>query len=106
AHGSIAWSCAMLSGIKAAVMSIVSEAVLRIGSKALKNAVMWTLAALAFVAIFFFKVPFPIVVVVAGVFGLVGGKIWKEKFLVFGQQKAGRNDDESGLGGDVESPAH
>src|SRR5207253_1035807 len=43
---------------------------------------------------------------VAAVFGLVGGKIWKAKFLVFGQQKAGRNDDESVLGDDVESPAH
>src|SRR5437879_6742226 len=106
AYGKIAWVAAIFFGIKAAVMAIVAEAVLRIGSKALKNAVMWTLAALAFVAIFFFKVPFPIVVVVAGVFGLVGGKIWKEKFLVFGQQKAGRNDDESVLGDDVESPAH
>src|SRR2546430_11330397 len=106
AYGKIAWVAAIFFGIKAAVMAIVAEAVLRIGSKALKNAVMWTLAALAFVAIFFFKVPFPIVDVVAGVFGLVGGKIWKEKFLVFGQQKAGRNDDESVLGDDVESPAH
>src|SRR6184192_4529500 len=93
AYGNIAWVAAIFFGIKPAVMAIVAEAVLRIGSKALKNAVMWTLAALAFVAIFFFKVPFPIVVVVAGVFGLVGGKIWKEKFLVFGQQKGGRNDE-------------
>src|SRR5437763_3690755 len=106
AYGKFAWVAAIFFGIKAAVMAIVAEAVLRIGSKALKNAVMWTLAALAFVAIFVFKVPFPVVVVVAGVFGLVGGKIWKEKFLVFGQQKGGRNDDESVLGDDVESPAH
>src|SRR5881392_833392 len=94
AYGKIAWVAAIFFGIKAAVMAIVAEAVLRIGSKALKNEVMWSLAVLAFAAIFFLKVPFPLVVVVAGVFGLVGGKIWKEKFLVFGQQKSGTKDQE------------
>src|SRR5438876_12062138 len=106
AYGNIAWVAAIFFGIKAAVMAIVAEAVLRIGSKALKNAVMWTLAALAFVAIFFFKVPFPIVVVVAGVFGLVGGKIWKEKFLVFGQYKSAKKDEEIVVSDDIESPPH
>src|SRR4029453_5227471 len=62
AYGKVAWVAAIFLGVKAAVMAIVAEAVIRIGSKALKNEVMWTLAALAFVAIFFFKVPFPLVV--------------------------------------------
>ena len=106
AYGKIAWVAAIFFGIKAAVMAIVAEAVLRIGSKALKNAVMWALAAIAFVAIYFFKVPFPLVVVTAGVVGLIGGKLWKEKFLVFGQQKSGKSVDQSVLGDDVESPAH
>ena len=48
-------------------------AVIRIGRKALKNEVMWTLAALAFVAIFFFKVPFPLIILSAGVIGFLGG---------------------------------
>jgi len=106
AYGKIAWVAAIFFGIKAAVMAIVAEAVLRIGSKALKNAVMWALAAIAFVAIYFFKVPFPLVVVTAGVVGLIGGKLWKEEFLVFGQQKSGKSVDQSVLGDDVESPAH
>ena len=106
AYGQIAWVAAIFFGIKAAVMAIVAEAVMRIGSKALKNEVMWTLAALAFVAIYFFKVPFPVVVVTAGLVGLIGGNLWKEKFLVFGQQRSGQKADQSVLGDDVESPAH
>ena len=50
-------------------MAIVAVAVIRIGRKALKNEVMWTLAALAFVAIFFFKVPFPLIILSAGLIG-------------------------------------
>src|SRR5437879_1308546 len=60
AYGKIAWVAAIFFGIKAAVMAIVAEAVLRIGSKALKNAGWWTLAALAVVGIFFFNVRFPL----------------------------------------------
>src|SRR6266480_8000052 len=81
AYGKIAWVAAIFFGIKPAVMAIVAEAVIRIGSKALKNVIMWSLAAVAFVAIFFLKVPFPLVVLTAGIIGFVGGKFWKDKFL-------------------------
>src|SRR5438034_3121495 len=106
AYGNIAWIAAIFFGIKPAVMAIVAEAVIRIGSRALKNEVMWTLAGLAFVAIFFLKVPFPLVVLTAGITGLVGGRLWKDKFLVFGQNKSGKKDAETVLGDDIESPAH
>ena len=53
--------------IKPAVMAIVAVAVIRIGRRALKNEVMWSIAALAFVAIFFFKAPFPAIILTAGV---------------------------------------
>src|SRR5213595_4253346 len=106
AYGKIAWVAAIFFGIKPAVMAIVAEAVIRIGSRALKNEVMWTLAGLAFVAIFFLKVPFPLVVLTAGITGLVGGRLWKDKFLVFGQNKSGKKDAETVLGDDTESPAH
>src|SRR5438094_1251289 len=106
AYGNIPWVAAIFFGIKPAVMAIVAEAVIRIGSRALKNAVMWTLAALAFVAIFFLKVPFPLVVLTAGITGLIGGRLWKDKFLVFGQNKSGKKDAETVLGDDIESPAH
>ena len=92
-YGNVPWVAAIFFGVKAAVMAIVAEAVIRIGSKALKNEVMWMLAAFAFVAIFFLKVPFPLVVLTAGIVGLIGGRVWKEKFLVFGQNKRGKRDE-------------
>src|SRR5436309_7730880 len=68
-YGKIAWVAAIFFGVKPAVMAIVGEAVIRIGLKALKNVIMWSLAAVAFVAIFFLKVPFPLVVLTAGIIG-------------------------------------
>jgi len=66
---------ALFFGLKAAVLAVVFEAVLRIGKRALLNRLMQGLAALAFVAIFFFEVPFPLVVLAAGLFGWVGSRV-------------------------------
>jgi chromate transporter len=60
---------ALFFGIKAAVLAVVVEALLRIAKRALKNSWMYALAAAAFVGIFFFVIPFPIIVVAAGVIG-------------------------------------
>jgi chromate transporter len=73
---------ALFFGLKPAVMAIVLEAVLRIGRRALKNRVMVGLAAAAFVAIFFYAVPFPLIVVSAAAIGLVGGRVWPQYFHV------------------------
>jgi chromate transporter len=61
-------------GLKAAVLAIVLEAVLRVGRRALRNNVMVTMAAAAFVAIFFYEVPFPLLIAIAGVIGYLGGR--------------------------------
>src|SRR5437660_2514989 len=66
AFGNLPWIAAIFYGLKPAVTAIVLVAVIRIGRKALRNAVMWTLAGLAFVAIYFLKVPFPAIVFGAG----------------------------------------
>ncbi len=58
-------------GIKAAVLAIVVEAVLRIGGRTLKNRFLQAVAAGAFVALFFFDLPFPLVVIAAGLIGVV-----------------------------------
>jgi len=79
-YGNIPWIAAVFYGLKPAVLAIVAAAVIRIGSKALKNAVMWTIAAVAFVAIYFFHVPFPVIVVTAAVIGLLGAKILPHYF--------------------------
>jgi chromate transporter len=102
AYGHVQWIAAIFYGLKPAVIAIVAAAVIRIGRKALKNEVMWSIAALAFIAIFFLKAPFPLIVLAAGVVGFVGGKFWGSKFNVL----AGRAESgsKSVLGDDMESP--
>jgi chromate transporter len=73
---------ALFFGLKAAVLAVVVEAVIRIGRRALRNRAMVTVAALAFVAIFFFEVPFPVIVIGAGIVGLLGGRLRPDLFLV------------------------
>jgi chromate transporter len=80
AFGNIPWIAAIFYGLKPAVLAIVAAAVIRIGSKALKNAVMWSLALAAFVAIYFFRVPFPFIIISAGILGLIGSKILPQYF--------------------------
>ena len=64
---------ALFTGIKAAVLAVVIEALLRISKKSLKDPAEWALAALSFAAIFFFKVPFPVIVLAAAIFGYLRG---------------------------------
>src|SRR3954464_2237888 len=73
-YGKVGIVSALFFGLKAAVLAIVLQAVVRIGSKALKNNIMVALAGAAFVAIFFFGVPFPIIVLMAGVIGFFAGR--------------------------------
>jgi len=73
---------ALFFGLKPAVMAIVVEAVLRIGKRVLKNGVMLAIAAAAFVAIFFFEAPFPLIIATAGLIGFVGGAYWPDLFHV------------------------
>ena len=61
-------------GLKAAVLAVVLQAVVRVGSRALKNNVMRGFAALAFVAIFVLDVPFPLIVLAAALIGFFGGR--------------------------------
>lgn len=95
-------------GLKAAVLVIVVEAVLRVGKRALKNNTMRGLAAAAFLALFLYDVPFPIVILVAGLIGYVGGRAGSPAFLAGGGHgKVGDRqvaDADSLLG--EETPAH
>ena len=74
----------ILYGIKPAITAIVVFAAYRIGSRALKNSLLWTISAIAFIAIFAFDVPFPYIVLGAGLIGYVGGRIAPGKFEVGG----------------------
>lgn len=84
---------AIFFGIKPAVLAIVVGAVIKIGKKALKNEVMVAMAALSFIAIFFFNVPFPYIVLAAGFIGFLGGKYLPEKFYVIKGHQIGEIDE-------------
>ena len=106
AYGNLPWIAAIFYGLKPVVVAIVIAAVIRIGRKALKNEVMWAIAILAFVAIFFLKVPFPVIIISAGLFGLLGGKIWPSKFDVVSAHESGNKSESSVIDDEHESPAH
>lgn len=90
----IAWGhvpaiAGMLYGIKPAVTAIVVVAAMRIGSRALKNSVLWAIAAAAFVALFALKLPFPLIVIGAGIIGYIGGQVAPTLFATGGGHGAG-----------------
>jgi len=89
---------ALFFGLKAATLAVVVEAVLRIGKKALKNRIMVLLAALSFIGIFLFEVSFPLIVLGAGVIGLVGGRLLPEKFCVIQGSAVGGDDPGVAIG--------
>ena len=74
----------VLYGIKPAVTAIVVFAAWRIGTRALRNSVLWTMATAAFVAIFTFNVPLPYIVLAAGTIGFIGGRVAPGKFSTGG----------------------
>jgi chromate transporter len=83
--GSVTAVAGVLYGIKPAVTAIVVFAAYRIGSRALKNVWLWAIAAASFLAIFIANVPFPLIVLVAGIIGHFGGKYAPAKFAVGGR---------------------
>ena len=87
--GQLAWIAAIFDGLKPAVLAIVAAAVIRIGKRALKNEIMWGLAVAAFAAIFFFGVPFPLIIVAAALAGFAGNYWRPEKFQVVKGHSAG-----------------
>ena len=84
AYGNVPAVSGILYGIKPAVTAIVVFAAYRIGSRALKNGVLWATAAAAFIAIFAFSVPFPLIVVAAGLTGYIGSRIAPDQFRMGG----------------------
>ena len=98
--GKVGFVSAAFFGLTAAVLAIVVEAVVRIGKRGLKTPIMQGMAAAAFVAIFFFAVPFPIIIIAAALIGYVGARLGNPAFVASGHGKAGQ-DSGSLLGSDV-----
>ncbi len=108
AFGSTGIVSGLFFGLKAAVLAIVVQAVLRIAKRALKNNVMVAIAVLAFAAIFLFDVPFPLIIASAALAGFLGGRAGMPEFRVGGGHgKAGSDileDRDSALG--AATPLH
>jgi chromate transporter len=75
AHGDVGWIAGVFDGLSAAVVGIVVAATIQIGRRALRSRAAWVVAFAAFVAIFLVGVPFPLVVLGAGVTGLALARI-------------------------------
>jgi chromate transporter len=82
--GNVPWVAALLYGIKPAVAAIVVQAVHRIGSKTLKTPttapLLWAVAVLSFLALYFLHLPFPVIVICAAVIGVLGAKFAPKQF--------------------------
>lgn len=88
AFGEVPLVAGIFYGIKPAVTAIVLQAAHRIGSRALKNNWLWGIAGAAFVAIFALNLPFPLIVLAAGLLGYLGGRLLPEAFSVGGGHAA------------------
>ena len=69
--GNLPWIAAIFFGVKAAVLAIVIEALLRVARRALKGNVDWLIAGAAFLALYCFGIPFPLVIIAAGLVGFL-----------------------------------
>ena len=109
-YGRVGIVSALFFGLKCAVLAVVLQAVVRIGGRALKNNVMRGLAAIAFILIFFVGVPFPIIVLAAGLIGYVGGRAGVAAFQVGGGHGAAKgaivSDADTLLGEELPSHAN
>ena len=96
---------ALFFGIKAAVLAVVIEAVLRIGRRALKNAAMYAIAAGAFLGIFFLAIPFPIIVAAAAAIGALGNRLSPAYFAVGSGHEADAEDGSPAVDAALENGA-
>jgi chromate transporter len=106
AYGQVPAIAGFLYGIKPAVTALVLFAAWRIGSRALKNAWLWTISAVAFIAIFAFSLPFPLIVLGAGLIGYVGGRIAPDKFTTGGHGASAKHYGPALIDDDTPTPEH
>ena len=104
--GNLPLVAGLFYGIKPAVTAIVLFAAYRIGSRALTNATLWSISFAAFVAIFAFDVPFPWIVLAAGIAGYIGGRVAPEKFAPGGHGTAGKSYGAALIDDATPTPAH
>jgi chromate transporter len=105
-YGKLPVVAGIFYGIKPAVVAIVLSAAWRIGQRALKHPALWGIAAAAFVAIFAFDTPFPVIVLTAGIIGYLGSRFFPE---IFSQKQNHKGQGAYGpalIDDDTPTPAH
>jgi chromate transporter len=106
-YGDVPAVAGVLYGVKPAVTAIVVFAAYRIGSRSLHNALLWLIAAAAFVAIFAFAVPFPYIVLGAAIVGFIGGQVAPQLFAIGGgHHGAAKSYGAALIDDDTPLPAH
>lgn len=93
AYGDVQWVVGLFFGISAAVIAIVANAVVRIGRRVIKNGAMLAVALAAFVAVFVFELPFPLIVALAALIGVVGGSRRPDLFVIVRGHEEPRSTD-------------
>jgi chromate transporter len=107
AHGGAPLVAGLLYGVKPAVTAIVVQATHRIGTRALRNGWLWGIAVGAFVAIAFLHLPFPLIVIAAGLLGAVAGRFLPGAFGAGGEPRHAMPDEQvPHIGDDTPTPAH
>ena len=107
AFGSVPAVAGFLYGIKPAVTAIVVSAAWRIGSRTLTNGWLWAIAATAFVALFALKLPFPLVIVAAGLAGHLGGRLAPDRFALGARHgRPGKVAGRAVIDDDTATPPH
>ncbi len=99
AYGNVPAVAGVLAGFKPVVVAIVVEAVLKIGGRALKRRAHFLIAAAAFIAIYFLRVPFPLIIVAAALVGLAGARFWPRTFAAkaFTKEADTKTEGDSGV---------
>jgi len=106
AFGHVPAIAGLFYGIKPAVTALVVHAAYRVGSRALKNGWLWGIAAAAFISIFAFNIPFPLIVLAAGTIGYFGGKYAPDKFKTGGHGASTKQFGPALIDDHTPTPAH
>ena len=92
-YGDVPVIAAIFEGIKPAVVAIVVSALVRIGGRAIRNTVTLGIAVMAFVGLAILHLPFPLIILGAGLLGLVGSRVWPDKFVIVSGHATKKSSD-------------
>jgi chromate transporter len=107
AYGNVPAIAGLFYGIKPAVTALVVHAAYRVGSRTLKNGWLWGIALTAFLAIFALQLPFPLILLAAGVIGYLGGRLAPASLAPGGGHgKAAKSHGPALVDDDTPTPEH